>query len=96
MHILHCLKPFSRPKMSQAIAAVPTKRVHANPRYLDEEIYPRLTQRTLKDLTFAEVQGLVYRKRDGGHPAAAGQIAISSRGCLTTPSPTGFLSPILR
>lgn len=43
-------------------------------RYLEKEIYPRFGQRAMKDMTPADVQGLVYRKRDGGHPAAAGQL----------------------
>lgn len=42
--------------------------------YLDKEIYPRFAERALRDITPADVQSLVFRKRDGGHPAAAGQL----------------------
>ena len=42
--------------------------------YLDKKIYPRLAERALKDVIGADVQAFVFRKRDGGHPAAAGQL----------------------
>lgn len=42
--------------------------------YLDKEIYPKFSERPVKDITMADVQSLVFRKRDGGHPAAAGQL----------------------
>ena len=43
-------------------------------RYLDNEIYPRLAEKALRDITPAEVQSIVFRKRDGGAPSSAGQI----------------------
>ena len=42
--------------------------------YLDKDIYPRFADRPVKDITSADIQSLVFRKRDGGHPAAAGQL----------------------
>lgn len=42
--------------------------------YLDNDIYPRFADRPVKDITPADIQSLVFRKRDGGHPAAAGQL----------------------
>ena len=42
--------------------------------YLEKDIYPRFADRPMKDITSADVQSLVFRKRDGGHPAAAGQL----------------------
>jgi Arm DNA-binding domain len=43
-------------------------------RYLDKEIYPRLAEKAVRDITPAEVQAIVFRKRDNGSPASAGQI----------------------
>jgi integrase len=43
-------------------------------RYLDNEIYPTLGSRRLKDITALDVQALVYRKRDNGRVAAAIQL----------------------
>jgi integrase len=43
-------------------------------RYLDKEIYPSLGAKALRDITPAEVQAIVFRKRDHGFPAAAAQI----------------------
>lgn len=43
-------------------------------RYLDKEIYPRLAEKAVRDITPAEVQAIVFRKRDGGAPSSAGQI----------------------
>jgi integrase len=40
-------------------------------RYLNNEIYPTLGQKHLKDVTVLEVQALVYRKRDNGRIMAA-------------------------
>lgn len=40
-------------------------------RYLDNEIYPTLGDKMLKELTALDVQALVYRKRDNGRIAAA-------------------------
>ncbi|HEY4011368.1 MAG TPA: integrase arm-type DNA-binding domain-containing protein [Acidobacteriaceae bacterium] len=42
--------------------------------YLDKDIYPRFADRAVKDIAPADVQSLVFRKRDNGHPAAAGQL----------------------
>jgi integrase len=47
-------------------------------RYLDNEIFPALGDRLLKDVTALDVQSLVYRKRDNGQVAAA----IQLRGVL--------------
>ena len=43
-------------------------------RYLDREIYPSLGQRAMRDVMVAHVERLVFRKRDNGQPASAGQI----------------------
>jgi integrase len=43
-------------------------------RYLDNEIFPTLGERALKDVNALDVQGLVYRKRDNGQVAAAMQL----------------------
>ena len=44
-------------------------------RYLDKEIYPRLADKAVRDsVTPAEVQAIVFRKRDGGAPSSAAQI----------------------
>jgi integrase len=43
-------------------------------RYLDNEIYPTLGEKLLKDVTALDVQALVYRKRDNGRIAAAIQL----------------------
>jgi hypothetical protein len=32
-------------------------------RYLDKEIYPRLADKAVRDITLAEVQAIVFRKR---------------------------------
>lgn len=45
-------------------------------RYLDNEIYPTLGDRALKDVNALDVQALVYRKRDGGRVAAAIQLRM--------------------
>lgn len=43
-------------------------------RYLDNEIFPTLGDRQLKDVSALDVQALVYRKRDHGQVAAAVQL----------------------
>jgi site-specific recombinase XerD len=43
-------------------------------RYLDKEIYPRLADKAVRDVTPADVQAIVFRKRDGGAPSVAAQI----------------------
>ena len=43
-------------------------------RYLDNEIFPTLGEKALKDVNALDVQGLVYRKRDNGQVAAAMQL----------------------
>jgi integrase len=43
-------------------------------RYLDNEIFPTLGEKPLKDVDALDVQGLVYRKRDNGQVAAAMQL----------------------
>ena len=43
-------------------------------RYLDNEIFPWLGEKLLRDVTVADVQSLVYRKRDNGRVAAAMQL----------------------
>jgi integrase len=43
-------------------------------RYLDKEIYPRLADKPVRDITPADVQAIVFRKRDGGAPSVAAQI----------------------
>jgi len=40
-------------------------------RYLEKDLFPELGDRLLKDITALDVQSVVYRKRDGGHPSAA-------------------------
>jgi hypothetical protein len=50
-------------------------------RYLDNEIYPRLAEKAVREVTSADVQALVFRKRDGGAPAAA-RFARHSGGTL--------------
>ena len=43
-------------------------------RYLDNEIYPTLGGKLLKEITALDVQAIVYRKRDNGRVAAAMQL----------------------
>jgi integrase len=43
-------------------------------RYLDNEIFPTLGEKALKEVDALDVQGLVYRKRDNGQVAAAMQL----------------------
>jgi integrase len=43
-------------------------------RYLDNEIFPTLGEKTLNDVNALDVQALVYRKRDNGHVQAALQL----------------------
>jgi integrase len=43
-------------------------------RYLDNEILPALGSKALRDVTAADVQSLVFRKRDNGREAAAAQM----------------------
>lgn len=43
-------------------------------RYLDNEIFPSLGGKLLKEVNALDVQGLVYRKRDNGQVAAAMQL----------------------
>jgi integrase len=50
------------------------KDARPNRRYLDREIYPTMGQKVIRDVTVADVERLVFRKRDGGQPASAGQI----------------------
>jgi len=45
-------------------------------RYLDNEIFPTLGEKALKDVNALDVQGLVYRKRDNGRIAAAMQLRM--------------------
>lgn len=45
-------------------------------RYLDSEIYPKLGDRKLREITALDVQALVYRKRDNGRAAAAMRIRM--------------------
>ena len=40
-------------------------------RYLEKDFFPEFGDRPLKDITALDVQLVVYRKRDGGHPSAA-------------------------
>jgi len=43
-------------------------------RYLDNEVYPALGDKLLKEITALDVQAIVYRKRDNGRVAAAMQL----------------------
>lgn len=43
-------------------------------RWLDKEIYPALGAKCLRDITAADVQAIVFRKRDNGSPASAAAI----------------------
>lgn len=43
-------------------------------RYLDNEVYPTLGDKLLKEMTTLDVQAIVYRKRDNGRVAAAMQL----------------------
>jgi integrase len=45
-------------------------------RYLYNEIFPTLGDKTLKDVNALDVQALVYRKRDNGRPASAMRIRM--------------------
>lgn len=40
-------------------------------RYLENDLYPELGSKKLKDIDALDIQRIVYRKRDGGHPSAA-------------------------
>jgi integrase len=50
------------------------KNARPNRRYLDREIYPTLGEKAIREVTVADVELLVFRKRDGGQPSSAGQI----------------------
>jgi len=43
-------------------------------RYLDREIYPHLGNYGMADITTADLQKVIFGKRDAGQPASAGQI----------------------
>jgi integrase len=43
-------------------------------RYLDKAIYPDLAERPIREVTPAEIQAIIFRKRDGGAPSSAAQI----------------------
>lgn len=43
-------------------------------RYLDKEIFPALGSKALRNITAADVQAIIFRKRDHGFPAAAAQL----------------------
>ena len=43
-------------------------------RYLDKVIYPKLGDRRLREVTAADIQKIVFEKRDHGFPAAAADI----------------------
>jgi hypothetical protein len=43
-------------------------------RWLTKDIYPLLGNRPLKEISPAEIQRLVFQKRDSGRPAAASRI----------------------
>jgi integrase len=43
-------------------------------RYLNREIYPTLGEKAIRDVTIADLERLVFRKRDAGQPASAGKI----------------------
>ena len=45
-------------------------------RYLDNEIFPTLGEKDLKNVDALDVQGVVYRKRDNGQVAAAIQLRM--------------------
>ncbi len=45
-------------------------------RYLDNEIFPTLGAKALKDVNALDVQALVYRKRDKGHVSSAIQLRM--------------------
>jgi len=45
-------------------------------RYLDNEIFPTLGEKALKDVNALDVQGVVYRKRDNGQVSAAIQLRM--------------------
>ena len=60
-------------------------------RYLDNEILPALGKKVLREVTAADVQSLVFRKRDNGQEAAAAdhtfrmrRIRPQSRGSVYT------------
>jgi len=48
-------------------------------RYLEKEIYPAFGKKPLKDVTAADVQALVFRKRDNG-PARVRQLSCQASG----------------
>lgn len=43
-------------------------------RYLEKEIFPEMGSKPLNDITSAEVQAIIFRKRDNGFEAAAAEI----------------------
>jgi integrase len=50
------------------------KNPHQIKRWLTKDIYPLLGNRPLKEISPAEIQRLVFQKRDTGHPTAAARI----------------------
>ena len=58
-------------------------------RYLDKEIYPRLAEKPVRDVTSSDVTAIVFRKRDGGAPASAPQIRNLLSECSSMRWPTG-------
>jgi integrase len=40
-------------------------------RYLEKDFFPEFGGRPLNEITILDIQSVVYRKRDGGHPSAA-------------------------
>ena len=74
-------------------------------RYLDNEILPALGNKTINSVTAADVQALVFRKRDNGRESAAAEIrslikrifdyAVVCGGAQTNPAlalPTRFIT----
>jgi len=53
-------------------------------RYFDKQIFPAFGNKALKDVTAADVQTLVLRKRDNGQEAAAAAIRNLIKRCSTT------------
>jgi Arm DNA-binding domain len=65
-------------------------------RYLDNEIYPTLGDKLLKDINALDVQSLLYRKRDNGHIAAAIQLrGVIKQRIIHSPPDTMSVSPTI-
>jgi len=67
------VRDFGKRYFAEVVTRDRVKPVHVE-RYLEKEIYPAIGSKLLKDVSPADVQAIVFRKRDNGRPAAAGKL----------------------